>query len=285
MTVDAFSAACGDRGTRLRLDHQPNHETKPIAASRPSCGPRFIPAPFPPRSQRNLGSARGRHRRGPRIGTSRRSIFPARLVRGDGVRGSHGPFCSTPRREGLRHRTCQCLPRLAGPPRLPSRKPDAARRKGGEESIRFATHQGRRALGFDTPACILPLPRDRRFEGDAWQQPPFDAIHQAILLVQQRWHNATTDVRGVSPKHEAVVAFAARQLLDIVSPSNCLVTNPEVLARTQRWRITTAVLSCPPACTQRASKSLLTTVPYSSSRRRKAHGASRAARRVRPPQP
>ena len=38
----------------------------------------------------------------------------------------------------------------------------------------------------------------------------------------------------MSPKHEAVVAFAARQLLDIVSPSNCLVTNPEVLARTQR---------------------------------------------------
>jgi polyhydroxyalkanoate synthase len=50
--------------------------------------------------------------------------------------------------------------------------------------------------------------------------------------VQQWWHNATTGIHGVSRHHEDVVSFAARQLLDIWSPSNNVFTNPEVLART-----------------------------------------------------
>src|SRR5262249_19853676 len=46
---------------------------------------------------------------------------------------------------------------------------------------------------------------------------------------QQWWHNATTDVPGVERHHAEVVAFTARQLLDVVSPSNLPVTNPTVL--------------------------------------------------------
>ena len=79
--------------------------------------------------------------------------------------------------------------------------------------------------------CIVPLPQDHRFD-DPGGSGRFDILVQAFLLSQQWWHNATTGVRGVTRHHEEVVAFCARQMLDVVSPSNFLLTNPEVLART-----------------------------------------------------
>ncbi len=81
--------------------------------------------------------------------------------------------------------------------------------------------------------CINPLPQDKRFRGDAWQSWPYNILYQAFLLQQQWWHNATTGVRGVTPQHENVVEFTSRQLLDMFSPSNFLLTNPELLEKTQ----------------------------------------------------
>ncbi len=80
--------------------------------------------------------------------------------------------------------------------------------------------------------CITPLPQDRRFANDAWLRWPFSLIYQGFLLNQQWWHDATVDVGGVSPQHEAEVEFATRQLLDMFSPSNFPATDPEILSKT-----------------------------------------------------
>ncbi|WP_197706381.1 alpha/beta fold hydrolase [Magnetospirillum sp. 15-1] len=96
--------------------------------------------------------------------------------------------------------------------------------------IRYAQSS---ALGLrDADPFIEPLAHDPRFTSPEWQNFPFDVLHQSFLYAEQWWHYATTGVRGVSRHHEAVVEFAARQLLDMMSPSNFLMTNPDVLKAT-----------------------------------------------------
>ena len=107
--------------------------------------------------------------------------------------------------------------------------------KAAKKSLRLANYACHcTGLGPAADPCIEPLPQDRRFSGEAWQKWPFNLMYQSFLLNQQWWHNATTGVRGVTKQHENVVEFATRQMLDVFSPSNYLVTNPEVLAATAR---------------------------------------------------
>ncbi|MDO7631624.1 MAG: alpha/beta fold hydrolase, partial [Loktanella sp.] len=66
----------------------------------------------------------------------------------------------------------------------------------------------------------------------AWQKWPFNMMSQAFLLNQQFLHNMTSNVEGVTQQHEDVVTFTTRQMLDVFSPSNFALTNPEVLNKT-----------------------------------------------------
>lgn len=96
--------------------------------------------------------------------------------------------------------------------------------------VNYATLCARDAKSGET--CITPLPQDKRFKDEHWQSWPFNVMSQGFLLNQQWWHNATTDIEGVTSQHEDVVTFTARQMLDVFSPSNFPLTNPEVLAKT-----------------------------------------------------
>lgn len=108
-------------------------------------------------------------------------------------------------------------------------------RKLLRKQLRFAKYAGDRFLGRgDTPDCLKPLPQDHRFTDAAWQAFPFNMIEQSFLLTQQWWHNATTGVSGVTAQHERLVEFYARQILDMVSPSNFPLSNPVVIDATIR---------------------------------------------------
>jgi polyhydroxyalkanoate synthase len=88
------------------------------------------------------------------------------------------------------------------------------------------------AAGGNGQREIEPLPQDKRFADPRWHRLPFSAIAQAFLSTQHWWQRATTNVPGVTPHHEAMVAFGARQWLDMASPSNWPWSNPQVLERT-----------------------------------------------------
>ena len=74
--------------------------------------------------------------------------------------------------------------------------------------------------------------RDPRFRAEVWQQPPFSLMADAFQMGEAWWKEATTGIRGADDHHLRMVEFNARQMLDMVSPSNFAATNPEVLART-----------------------------------------------------
>lgn len=104
--------------------------------------------------------------------------------------------------------------------------------KAARKWARLVDYIWRSALsGGTSKPCVEPLPQDHRFAGNEWQQWPYNIVQQAFLLQQQWWDNATTDIDGVTKQHEAVVEFISRQILDMASPSNFIVTNPVVKRR------------------------------------------------------
>ncbi len=105
--------------------------------------------------------------------------------------------------------------------------------KATRKATRLASYAYRSGTGgTKAEPCIEPLPQDKRFAAEAWQTWPYNLMYQSFLLHQQWWHNATTGIRGVTKQHENMIEFTARQVLDMMSPSNFPLTNPEVLQQT-----------------------------------------------------
>ena len=92
----------------------------------------------------------------------------------------------------------------------------------------------RRMMGGQTSPVIAERKGDKRFKDDAWRENEvFDFIKQSYLLsaryVQQRGARRR---RASTPKTAQKVDFYTRQFVDAMSPTNFLMTNPEVLRKT-----------------------------------------------------
>ncbi len=91
----------------------------------------------------------------------------------------------------------------------------------------------RRLMGIDTGPVIAADPKDKRFKDEAWQQSEvFDFIKQSYLLSARYVHDVVGHVDGLDTKTAKKVDFYSRQFVDAMSPSNFVLTNPEVLRRT-----------------------------------------------------
>src|SRR5277367_3251461 len=91
----------------------------------------------------------------------------------------------------------------------------------------------RRIMGIETEPVIDPKSTDRRFKDDAWKENEvFDFIKQSYLLSARFVQNVVTQVDGLDERTAQKVDFYSRQFTDAMSPSNFLMTNPEVLRKT-----------------------------------------------------
>ncbi|PSC03394.1 poly-beta-hydroxybutyrate polymerase [Alsobacter soli] len=101
-------------------------------------------------------------------------------------------------------------------------------------AMKLADSAGAMARGAEPEPLAEARPGDNRFRGPAWSAPPYRLISEGFLLAQRWWEEATRGVHGVSPHHQDVVSFTARQALDVASPSNWPWLNPEILERTAK---------------------------------------------------
>ena len=70
---------------------------------------------------------------------------------------------------------------------------------------------------------------ERRMSGETWQKWPFKVFAQMHQTSKDWWKEATIGVEGVRTEHEILVHSVADQILDMLSPANMALTNPDVL--------------------------------------------------------
>jgi polyhydroxyalkanoate synthase len=90
-----------------------------------------------------------------------------------------------------------------------------------------------RAMGMNVDPIVVPASGDRRFRDKDWQENQvFDFIKQSYLLTANWLQQTVAKVEGMDPDVHARAAFYARQFADAISPTNFVLTNPEVLRET-----------------------------------------------------
>jgi polyhydroxyalkanoate synthase len=91
----------------------------------------------------------------------------------------------------------------------------------------------RRLMGIES-APVIDAPGDKRFKDHAWKEHEvFDFIRQSYLLSARYVQDVVRHVDGLDDKTAKKVDFYSRQFMDAMSPSNFLLTNPEVLRKTR----------------------------------------------------
>ncbi len=91
----------------------------------------------------------------------------------------------------------------------------------------------KRMAGEETPPAATPDPKDKRFADPEWSQNQFfDFLKQAYLLTTQWGEKLVKDADGVDEHTRAKAEFYVKQIANAISPSNFVLTNPELLRET-----------------------------------------------------
>ena len=90
-----------------------------------------------------------------------------------------------------------------------------------------------RMLGKEAQPVAEPAKGDNRFRETDWQdQFLFDYVKQSYLIAARHLHETVSSVEGLPDETRKKVDFFTRQYIDALSPSNFVLTNPQVLRET-----------------------------------------------------
>ncbi len=74
-------------------------------------------------------------------------------------------------------------------------------------------------------------PKDRRFAHELWDTNPyFNFIKQQYLMNAEAMRTAVADLDGLEPQERSRLEYFSSQIIDMLSPTNFLATNPEALS-------------------------------------------------------
>src|SRR5205823_4496677 len=91
----------------------------------------------------------------------------------------------------------------------------------------------RRMVGEPAPPVAEADPKDRRFADPEWSSNQFfDFLKQAYLLGTDWANRLVENAEGLDPHTRQKAEFYMRQIANAVSPSNFVLTNPELLRET-----------------------------------------------------
>ena len=79
---------------------------------------------------------------------------------------------------------------------------------------------------------VDPEPGDRRFNAPEWEQSPLHNYLKQSYLLSSRWLTGLVEDSTLDEKSKARCAFYTRQFIDMMSPANFAISNPEVIRET-----------------------------------------------------
>jgi len=101
------------------------------------------------------------------------------------------------------------------------------------DAMRLWQSSWMKMMGVEAAPVAEPAKGDARFKDADWSSNfVFDYLKQSYLLAARHIQHAVSQVDGLAPESEKKVAFFTRQYVDALSPSNFLLTNPQVLRET-----------------------------------------------------
>ncbi|MGB0833677.1 MAG: PHA/PHB synthase family protein [Psychrobium sp.] len=98
-----------------------------------------------------------------------------------------------------------------------------------EQQIQLWQSATKSMLGESAEPVVAEEKGDQRFVDEQWSSNPvYSYIKQAYLLNSQLLNNTLESMQFADPKVAEQVAFYTRQYINAVSPTNSILTNPEV---------------------------------------------------------
>ncbi|MGB7257468.1 MAG: class I poly(R)-hydroxyalkanoic acid synthase, partial [Pseudolabrys sp.] len=91
----------------------------------------------------------------------------------------------------------------------------------------------KRMAGEEAPPSVKPDSKDRRFADPEWSSNQFfNFLKEAYLLTSHWADRLVRDASGIDPHTRQKAEFYVKQIANAISPSNFVLTNPELLRET-----------------------------------------------------